>query len=106
MPALLIYVLAALAEIGGCYALWSWQRSNLSELWLIGGIALLCIFGFLLSLIDSAAAGRSFAIYGAIYIVCSLGWMRWVEKVPLDRWDLAGATLALMGAGIIFWGPR
>ena len=36
----LIYIAAALAEIGGCFAFWAWLRMGNSPLWLAPGIAL------------------------------------------------------------------
>ncbi len=39
MRSFAIYVLAAVAEIGGCYALWAWHRLGKSLLWLGPGVA-------------------------------------------------------------------
>jgi len=66
----------------------------------------LALFAWLLTLVDSAAAGRAYAAYGGIYIVASLAWQWAVERVMPDRWDLGGATLCLLGAGLILLGPR
>lgn len=57
-------------------------------------------------LLDSPAAGRTFAAYGGVYIVASLAWMALVEKVLPDRYDLAGAALCLAGAAVIIAAPR
>ena len=40
----LIYVGAALAEIGGCFTFWAWLRMGKSAFWLMPGIALLILF--------------------------------------------------------------
>lgn len=100
-----LYVLAALAEIGGCFAVWHWWRGA-SVLWLVPGMAALAGFAFLPALTPPDQAGRSFATYGGIYIVASLVWMWAVEGARPDRWDLSGAALALAGAAVILWGPR
>ena len=55
---------------------------------------------------DSDAAGRTFAAYGGIYIVASLGWLWAVEGVRPDRWDLSGLVACLVGAALILYGPR
>lgn len=55
---------------------------------------------------DSAAAGRTFAAYGGVYIVASLGWLWLFEGLRPDRWDLIGAALCLAGAVVILAGPR
>jgi small multidrug resistance family-3 protein len=70
------------------------------------GTVSLLLFAYLLTLVDSAAAGRAYAAYGGIYIAASLAWLWTVERVPPDRWDLAGTTLCLIGAVIIIAGPR
>jgi small multidrug resistance family-3 protein len=106
MKVLLIYAGAALAEIAGCFAVWSVLRQGASVLWLLPGLAMLALFAGLLALIDSAAAGRAFATYGGIYIAASLAWLWSVEGVRPDRWDLAGGAVCLIGAGIILFGPR
>jgi len=102
----LVYVLAALAEIAGCYAFWSWWRLGRSVLWLVPGTAALIAFAFLLTLTPPAAAGRSFAIYGGVYIAASLVWLALVEGERPDGFDLFGAALCLAGAAIILWAPR
>lgn len=101
-----IYALAALAEIAGCFAVWSWLRAEASWLWLLPGALSLAGFAWLLTLVDSPAAGRVFAAYGGIYIVASLGWLWAVEEIRPDRWDVTGAALSIAGAAVILWGPR
>ncbi|WP_136163540.1 YnfA family protein [Sphingomonas flavalba] len=105
-PTFLIYLAAALAEIGGCFAFWAWLKLGRSVLWLAPGIAALCLFAWLLTLVDADHAGRAFAAYGGIYIVSALGWLWLVEGTRPDRWDVAGALLCLLGAALILWGPR
>ena len=100
------YVAAALAEIAGCFAMWSWLRSGASALWLVPGLASLALFAFLLTLVPVEAAGRAYAAYGGVYIVSSLAWLWAVEGIRPDRWDLIGSTLCLTGAAIIFFSPR
>ncbi|MBO9377284.1 YnfA family protein [Sphingomonas histidinilytica] len=103
---LFIFIAAALCEIGGCFAFWAWLRLGRSPFWAAGGIGLLILFAWLLTRVDSAAAGRAFAAYGGIYICASLGWMWAVEGGRPDRWDLIGALLSVAGSAIILLGPR
>ncbi|MDX8531343.1 YnfA family protein [Mesorhizobium sp. VK25A] len=102
----LIYTAAALAEIAGCFSFWAWWRLEKSPLWLLPGLASLALFAFLLSLVETDAAGRAYAAYGGIYIVASLGWLWLVEGARPDRWDLAGAALCVAGASVILLAPR
>ena len=106
MPTLAIYPLAAFAEIAGCFAFWAVLRLGQSGWWLAPGIVSLCLFAWLLTLVDTAAAGRAYAAYGGIYIAASLLWLWLFEGVRPDRWDVAGATICLAGAGIILLAPR
>lgn len=100
------YVGAALAEIAGCFAFWAWARLDKPALWLAPGMVSLALFAWLLTLVDSAFAGRAYAAYGGVYIAASLGWLWFAEGVRPDRWDAIGAAVCLAGAAIILWGPR
>jgi small multidrug resistance family-3 protein len=106
MTVLPIYVLAALAEIGGCFAFWGWLRMGKPVWWLLPGVAALLLFAWLLTLSPAEHAGRAYAVYGGIYIVATLGWLWAVEGFRPDRWDLIGGAVCLAGAAIILWGPR
>jgi small multidrug resistance family-3 protein len=102
----LTYIGAALAEIAGCFAFWAWLRMGKSPLWLAPGVVSLILFAWLLTRVDSDAAGRAYAAYGGIYICASLAWLWAVEGVRPDRWDVSGAALCLIGTCIILLGPR
>jgi small multidrug resistance family-3 protein len=104
--ALLLYVVAALAEIAGCFSFWAWARLGKSALWLAPGMVSLAAFAWVLTRIDAEFAGRAYAAYGGIYIAASLGWLWAVEGARPDRWDLGGTILCLMGAAMILLGPR
>lgn len=106
MTVLPIYVLAALAEIGGCFAFWAWLRMGKPAWWLLPGVAALVLFAWLLTLSPAEHAGRAYAVYGGIYIVATLGWLWAVEGFRPDRWDAIGAGVCLIGAAIILYGPR
>jgi small multidrug resistance family-3 protein len=96
-----IYVLAAMAELGGCFAVWSWARNDASAWWLVPGALSLAAFAWILTRADTAFAGRAFAAYGGVYIVASLGWFVLVEHgVPTEQ-DMVGIALCLVGAALI-----
>lgn len=106
MNSLAWYALAALGEIGGCFAFWTWLRLGKSSLYAVPGTLSLIVFAIVLTRIDASNAGRAYASYGGIYIASSLLWLWIVEGVAPDRWDLLGSAIALIGAAIILWGPR
>jgi len=106
MMSIAIYVAAGLAEIAGCFAFWAWLKLDRSVWWLVPGALSLALFAYLLTLVDSAAAGRAYAAYGGIYIALSILWLWIVEGARPDRWDLTGAAICVAGAAIILFAPR
>ncbi|TNC96091.1 MAG: hypothetical protein FD119_1928 [Stygiobacter sp.] len=100
------YILAAFAEIGGCFAFWAWLRLGKTPLWLVPGTVSLVLFAWALTRIDADFAGRAYAAYGGIYILASLVWMWAVEGSRPDRWDTIGAAACIFGAMVIIFGPR
>lgn len=102
----LAYMGAALAEIAGCFAFWAWLRLGKSVWWLAPGMVALAIFAYLLTLVESDAAGRAYAAYGGVYITASIGWLWLIEGARPDRWDIAGMLLCLTGAVVILYGRR
>ncbi len=106
MKSLAWFSLAAVAEIAGCYAFWMWLRLNKGALPLVFGLPALLLFAYALTRIDTDHAGRAYAAYSAIYLGASLIWMKVVEGVSPDRWDITGAGLCLAGAAVIIFMPR
>ena len=100
------YSAAALLEIAGCFCVWAWARQGRSMVWLVPGVLSLAAFAYTLTRVESLFAGRAYAAYGGVYIVASLLWLWSVERMAPDRYDLAGAALCLIGAGVILLGPR
>ena len=101
MTVALIYPLAALVEIAGCFAVWAWWRSGASVLWLIPGMVALAGFAWLLAQVETSAAGRAYAAYGGVYIIASVLWMWLVEGERPGVSDMLGAALCLAGAVVI-----
>jgi small multidrug resistance family-3 protein len=98
-----LFFLTALAEILGCYLPYLWLKRGASAWLLIPAALSLALFAGLLTL-HPAAAGRIYAAYGGVYIAVALVWLWKVDGVRLTAWDLTGATVALIGMGIIVWG--
>ena len=91
MTSLFWYALAALGEIGGCFAFWAWLRMHKSPLWIAPGIGSLVVFALALTRIDTVNAGRAYAACGGVYIVASILWLWRVEGVSPDRCPVCGA---------------
>ncbi len=100
-----LFVVTALAEIVGCYLPYLWLRDR-AGVWVLvpAGLAL-AAFAWLLTL-HPEAAGRTYAAYGGVYVAVALCWLWAVDGIRPDRWDVAGATLAIAGMMVIAFAPR
>ena len=104
---LLVVAPAAVFEIGGCFAFWTWLRRGASPLVAVLGVGSLVVFAVALTRVDSVFAGRAYAAYGGIYIVASLVWLWLVEGQRPSLADLIGAGIAIAGALVIIgFAPR
>ncbi len=101
-----IYIIAAIAEIAGCFAFWAWLRLGHSAFWIVPGVAALILFAYALTQVEADFAGRSYAAYGGVYIAASLVWLWAVEGKTPDGWDFGGAALCIIGAAVILFAPR
>jgi small multidrug resistance family-3 protein len=99
-----LFAITALLEIVGCYLPWLVLRQG-KPMWLLLPAALaLAAFAWLLTL-HPAAAGRTYAAYGGMYIAVALAWLHFIDGVALTRWDGVGAAVALAGMAIIALQP-
>lgn len=99
-----LFAFTAVAEIVGCYLVLLWSRGGRSVALLLGAAAALGLFAWLLSF--HPTAGRAYAAYGGVYVAMAVAWGWLVERIQPDRWDITGALIALLGMGIIAFGPR
>lgn len=100
-----LFALTAVAEIAGCYLSWMVLTQGRTAWLLLPAAFSLALFAWLLTL-HPAAAGRTYAAYGGMYIAVALLWLRFVDGVALSRWDMAGAGLALAGMAVIALQPQ
>jgi small multidrug resistance family-3 protein len=103
---IVLFVLAALAEIGGAWLIWQGWREHRGLLWIAAGIIALGAYGFAASLQPDPHFGRILAAYGGIFVAGSLAWGMAVDGFRPDRWDLIGAAVCLAGVALIMYAPR
>lgn len=103
---LLLFVLAAVAEIGGAWLVWQGVREHRGVVWIGAGIAALGAYGFVATLQKDTNFGRILAAYGGIFVAGSLAWGMAVDGFRPDRFDLMGATVCLVGVAVIMYAPR
>ncbi|MFI6157563.1 YnfA family protein [Kitasatospora sp. NPDC051170] len=101
-----LFVLAALAEIGGCWLVWQSVREQ-RPWWLAGlGVVALGAYGFVAALQPNADFGRVLAAYGGVFVAGSLLWGVAVDGFRPSRYDVVGALVCLAGVAVIMYGPR
>lgn len=103
---IVLFVVAAIAEIGGAWLIWQGVREHRGLLWIGGGVVALGLYGFVATLQPEANFGRVLAAYGGIFVAGSLAWGVIVDKFKPDRWDAIGALVCLAGVAVIMYGPR
>ena len=100
-----LFLLAALAEIGGGYLVWLWIRQKKKIIFGIVGGIILFTYGIIPTL-QPSNFGRVYAAYGGFFIISSILWGMMVDKKRPDRFEIIGSMVAVLGAVIIFYGPR
>lgn len=103
---LVLFGLAALAEIGGAWLVWQGVREQRGLLWIGAGVIALGLYGFVATLQPDPNFGRILAAYGGVFVAGSLAWGVIVDGFRPDRWDLLGAAICLAGVAVIMYAPR
>lgn len=103
---LALFVLAALAEIGGAWLVWQGVREHRGLLWVGAGVAALGAYGLVATLQPDNNFGRILAAYGGIFVAGSLTWGVVMDGFRPDRFDLIGAGICLAGVAVIMYAPR
>lgn len=102
----LLFLLAALAEIGGAWLVWQGVREQRGLLWVGAGVLALGAYGFVATLQPDPNFGRILAAYGGVFVAGSVAWGMVVDGFRPDRFDYLGAALCLVGVVVIMYVPR
>lgn len=103
---ILLFVIAALFEIGGAWLVWQGIREHKGWVWIGAGVVALGLYGFVATLQPDANFGRILAAYGGVFVAGSLVWAMVVDGFRPDRWDVIGALICLAGVAVIMYAPR
>ena len=106
LRSILLFALAALAEIGGAWMVWQGVREHRGLAWIGAGIAALAAYGFVATFQDDPNFGRILAAYGGIFVAGSLAWGVVFDRFRPDRYDITGAVICLAGVAVIMYAPR
>ncbi|WP_310357178.1 YnfA family protein [Neobacillus drentensis] len=106
LNAIILFIFAGLAEIGGGYLIWLWLRESKPVYWGISGGIALALYGIIATFQTFPSFGRVYAAYGGVFIVLSVLWGWGIDKKTPDLYDWLGAGICLIGASIILFAPR
>ncbi|MEO5922014.1 MAG: YnfA family protein [Pseudolysinimonas sp.] len=101
----ILFVIAAAAEIGGAWLIWQAVRENRGWWLALIGIVALGAYGFVAAFQPDANFGRVLAAYGGVFVAGSLAWGIVVDGFKPTMWDYIGSVVCLVGAGIIILAP-
>jgi small multidrug resistance family-3 protein len=103
---LILFAVAAVAEIGGAWLVWQGIREQRGVLWVIGGVLALGAYGFVATFQPDPHFGRILAAYGGVFVAGSLAWGVLVDGFRPDRFDIVSALVCLLGVAVIMYAPR
>jgi len=107
VKSLFYFIVAGIFEIGGGYLVWLWLREGKSIGYGVVGAIALILYGIIPTLQpQNVNFSRVYATYGGIFIVLSILWGWKIDNVLPDKFDLVGGFIALIGVGVIMYGPR
>jgi len=106
LRSILLFVLAAVAEIGGAWLVWQGVREHRGVWWVGAGIVALGAYGFVATFQPDPNFGRILAAYGGVFVAGSLAWAVLLDGFRPDRYDLTGAAVCLAGVALIMYAPR
>lgn len=106
LQSFVLFILAALAEIGGTWLVWQGVRESRGAMFIVAGGVALVIYGFVATFQPAPHFGRVLAAYGGVFVAGSLAWGVVLDGFRPDRYDIAGALICLVGVATIMYAPR
>jgi small multidrug resistance family-3 protein len=106
LRSIVLFTVAALAEIGGAWLVWQGIREHRGVLLVGLGMVALGVYGLVATLQPAPHFGRILAAYGGVFVAGSLAWGILFDGFRPDRFDLLGAGLCLVGVAVIMYAPR
>ncbi|MGB3186540.1 MAG: YnfA family protein [Ornithinimicrobium sp.] len=105
VQSVVLFALAALAEISGAWLMWQGIREERGLLFVGAGVVALGLYGAVATFQPDQNFGRILAAYGGVFVAGSLLWGMVVDGFVPDRYDVAGALICLIGVGVIMYAP-
>jgi len=101
-----LFLFAAVLEIGGAWLVWQGVREHRGIGWVGAGVVALAGYGFVATFQPDPNFGRILAAYGGVFVAGSLLWGVVADRFRPDRYDLMGAAICLVGVTVIMFAPR
>ncbi|MDQ6724187.1 MAG: YnfA family protein [Thermoproteota archaeon] len=102
---LLLFIVAAIAEIGGGYLVWLWIREKRKTTFGLMGGFILFLYG-VIPTFQPSNFGRVYAAYGGVFVIMAIIWGLLIDKKRPDKYEIIGGFIVLLGALTIFYFPR
>ena len=99
-----IFIVAALGEVGGAYAVWRWRRLGASAVLVLVGLAALFAYALIQTFQPEERFGRLYAAYAGVFLLGAMLWGWLVDGKSPDRFDVIGGAIVLAGAATVLWG--
>jgi small multidrug resistance family-3 protein len=106
LRSVVLFVVAALAEIGGAWLVWQAVREHRGWLFAGVGVVALGLYGFVATFQHDPHFGRILAAYGGVFVAGSLLWGMAMDGFRPDRYDIVGSVICLLGVAVIMYAPR
>jgi len=74
LRSVLLFVVAAILEIGGAWLVWQGIREHRGLIWVGASVIALGLYGVVATLQPDANFGRILAAYGGVFVAGSLAW--------------------------------
>ncbi|GAA1430600.1 YnfA family protein [Streptomyces thermospinosisporus] len=101
-----LFVVAALFEIGGAWLVWQGIREHKGWIWIGAGVIALGLYGVVATWQHDDNFGRILAAYGGIFVAGSIAWGMVADGYRPDRYDVIGVLVCLAGMAVIMYAPR
>ena len=85
--------------------MWQWLKADRPAWMGALGALLLVLYGWIATW-QITSFGKTYAVYGGIFVVMSIAWAWYFDGFRPDRLDIIGGLVCFAGIGIILFWPR
>jgi small multidrug resistance family-3 protein len=101
----LIFIIASIFEISGCYFVWQWLKNHKPMEQGILGLVLLGLYGVVATM-QAENFAKVYVVYGGVFIMATLVWAYFFDNYKPDKLDIVGLVFITTGIILIYFIPR